>query len=375
MPKNFYKAVAVMIGYVIGVGMFGLPYVVAKAGLLVFFIFIIFFGSIQYLLHLIYANLIISTKEDHRLAGFAGIYFGKKGKHTAFAAKTIGNIGALLAYLIIIGIFLNELLGPVFGGSEFLYSTGVFIFGAIVVFFGISAIASVEFLMSALLLMVVVLIVIKGWGAVDYSGFKAFDWRYIFLPYGAMLMALDGNGSLPIVAKLLKRDPVAVKKVVGLGTLIPILVIIAFVVVVVGISGAGTTPDALVGVKAVLDDGVIFFSLIFGVLTMITSFILVAESVKETLWWDYKVKKSIAWAVAIFTPYVLFLIGLKNLTKVIGFAGGAAGGLSAIMLILIFRKIKGLPGHTPLFNFKIRDGFLYFLIGLFIIGIVYEIFF
>lgn len=375
MRKNYFQAIAVMVGYTIGVGMFGLPFLISKAGILTFFIFIILLGSVQYLLHLIYANLIIVSDGYHRLPGYAEIYLGKKGKIVVFIAKLVGSYGALIAYIIITGIFLNQLLGQYFGGSEFLYATLLFIIEAIIVLFGIKMIAKAELFMAALLLLVVLFITIKGWPAIQFSNYEMIDWKYFLLPYGAMLFAIDGGGSLPIVVKLLRKHKESVKNVVRIGTALPILVIIVFILVIIGISGTGTTPDGLVGIKNVLDDGVIFFSLIFGVLTMITSFLLVAESIKEMLWWDFKVNKYTAWALAVFLPYILYLIGIKNLTNVISFAGAIAGGLCAIMLILIFIKLKEAKGKLALFKYRPGKLILYFLISLFTAGIIYELYY
>ncbi|MFH1822668.1 MAG: aromatic amino acid transport family protein [Patescibacteria group bacterium] len=375
MPKNYFKAIAVLVGYVIGVGMFGLPFLVSRAGILSFFVFIILLGLAQYLLHLIYANVIVATKPYHRLPGYAGIYLGKKGKIIAFISKMIGNYGALLAYIIITGIFLNQLLSPIFGGSEFFYASLLFAIEAAIVFFGIGMIARAELIMTSLLLLVVILITWKGWGAINISSYHFVTWQNFLLPYGAMLFALDGGGSLPIVAKLLKRDKVSLRSIIKLGSIISILVITIFTLVIVGISGSQTSPDALSGVGLILNDGVIFFALIFGVLTMVTSFFGVAQSVKEVLWWDFKINKHAAWALAVFIPYGLYLLGLKNLIGVISIAGGVAGGLSAIILILIFRKMSKMKNKLALFKRPPSKAIIYFLISLFICGIIYEIFY
>jgi hypothetical protein len=179
---------------------------------------------------------------------------------------------------------------------------------------------------------------------------------------------------MPIVGKLLKKDPQLMKKAVRWGTFIPVAVTIAFTLVIVGISGAGTTPDALVGVRRVLDDGVVFFSLIFGVLTMTTSIILVSEAVKETLWWDYKVPQRLAWALAVLVPYMMFFFGLRDLTKVISLVGGTAGGLSALMLLVIFLKMKKRPGKLIIYKYIPANGLVYILISIFIIGFIYELY-
>ncbi|OGF27681.1 hypothetical protein A2303_00430 [Candidatus Falkowbacteria bacterium RIFOXYB2_FULL_47_14] len=371
--KNYYKAIAVMVGYIIGVGMFGLPFVVAKAGLLTFFGFLLFLGPIQYFLHLVYANIICVSGTSRRLPGYATEYLGKKYKIFVLIAKMTGNFGGLLAYIIITGIFLHELFSPYFGGSEFVYASVLFALEAVVVYFGIGMIAKVELVLTAFLLLMPALIAWKGWGEISAVNYSLLDWKYILLPYGVMLFSLDGNGSMPIISKLLDRDRKSIKSVIRIGTFLPVVVIIIFTLVIVGISGSATTEDALVGVKQVLNDGVVFFSLIFGVLTMITSFFGVSESVKEILNWDYGVGKKLSWAIAVFVPYLMYITGARNLVDVIGFVGSIGSGFCGIVLILIFRKLQKQEGKLVLFDRQPGNFITSFFILMFLGGIVYNL--
>ena len=370
---KLFQAVGVMVGYIIGVGMFGLPFVVARSGVWPFLLFILFFGAVQYFQHMIYANMVVVTKTFHRLPGYAELYLGRAGRNVLAVAKIGGNYGALLAYIIITGIFLNQLLNPIFGGSEFIYSSLLFLISAVIVFFGIKTIAKSELIMSTVLILVVAFIVWKGYGVVEMVNFKAINWTYLFLPFGATLMALDGNGAIPIVVKILNKDKKAIRTAVCLGTLIPIIITVVFTFVIVGISGANTTPDALVGIKRALNDGVILFSLLFGVLSMTISIILVSVAVKETLWWDFKVNKTLAWVFSVGVPYLMFIIGFKDLTEVISIAGGVAGALSAIMLILIFNQLKKMPGKLQLFKWNPPSFLLFLITMLFMVGMFYEL--
>ena len=373
MPKNYFKAVAVMVGYIIGVGMFGLPFLVSQTGILPFAVFAVIFGPVQYLLHLIYANIILVTKGYHRMPGHAYKYLGHKGKIVVFIAKMIGNYGALLAYIIITGIFLHQLLNPIFGGSEFMYATILFLIEALVIYFGIGIIARAELVMTILLLLVVAIIGWKGWGVLDTSNYSFVHWRYFLLPYGAILFSFDGSGSLPIVAKLLHKNASAMKSVVRVGTILSIVVVIGFTLIIVGMSGALTTPDALVGMSQVIGDGVILLALVFGLLTMITSFFGVAESVRETLSWDFNVNRKLAWVLAVFGPYLLYLFGFKNLIEVISLAGAVAGGLCAIIMIIIFKRLQKM-NKLILFKYQPSTALASILITMFISGIFYEIY-
>ena len=373
MPKNFYKALAVLVGYIIGVGMFGLPFLASRSGIGTVVFFVITLGLVQHFLHLIYANVILVTKEYHQLPGYAGLYLGPAGKRVSGAAKVVGDFGALLAYIIITGIFLHHLLSPYFGGSEFMYASTLFALQAIVVFFGLGVLARVELVMSALLILIVGLLAMKGLGLVELGNYQAIDWRYLLLPYGATLFALDGNGAIPIIVRLLRRHQAGVRNVIRLGFIIPVTIIIVFTFVVVGISGAATTPDALTGLRSSFENGVVTLALVFGILTMITSFLGVSESSLEMLCRDFRLPARWGWALVAFVPYGMYALGFKNLIDVISFAGAVAGGLSAIILIMIFMKLEKKKGKIVIFRHPPKRAVAFVLIFLFLCGIIYEI--
>ncbi len=372
--RDLIHSIAVMVGYIIGVGMFGLPYLTARAGLVSFFVWLGLLGAMQYFFHLLYGNIITETKEFHRMPGYAGIYLGAKGKYISFAAKMLGSFGALLAYIILAGQFAYELLAPIFGGSVFLYASVIFFFEALVVFWGVKFICRTEIFMTLLLLLVVLLIALSGWDKIELANYQWLDWRLFFLPYGAMLFAVDGSGSIPIIAQVLKRNVPAMKKAIQIGTLIPVIVIAAFVLTVVGVSGAATSQDALAGLGGFLGPGVIKLALSFGVLSIITSFFVVAESVKETLWWDFKLNKYLAWALAVFLPYILFIFGMNNFISVVSFVGAIAGSISAIILIFVFFRLEKRQQQLAFFQRRPPTALLLAFALLFLVGMVLTIF-
>jgi len=371
--KKYWQSVAVMMGYIIGVGMFGLPFITSKTGVVLFFFYLFFLGLIQYFVHLVYANMIIATKEYHRLPGYVNIYLGRAGKHLVFVSKLLGNYGALLAYIIISGIFLYELLGDSFGGTPFIYASLIFFLEAIIVLFGMKLIAKVELYMSVLLFLVVFIIAFKSLSFSSFSNFQIFNWRYLFLPYGVMLVALDGSSTLPMVAKIINRHPEKFKSIIRTSMSLAILVIVIFVLSIIGISGNETSQDALSGIKPIINHGVIRFALTFGLFSMLTSVLGVAESLRETFIWDYKINRRLSWFLAVAIPYVLYCIGLDSLIIVIGLSGSLAGGFSAIMLIFAFMHMRAQKHNLSMFKHAVSDNFFYFIIFLFVSGIGYTL--
>lgn len=372
--KNYYQAIAVLIGQIVGVGIFGMPFLFAKAGLLSLLFFIVFIGLVQYFIHLVYANLVLATPTYHQLPGYTEMYLGRRAKNFIFVTNLIGNYCALLAYTIVSSAFLCQLLSPVLGGSEFIYAVVIFSIEAAIVFFGVHFLARVELVMAFLLVFIVSLIAWRSFDFIQVSNYITVNWKYFLIPYGAMLFTLDGTPVIPFIVELLDKNKDDVKKVVRIGTLIPTVITAIFSLVIIGISGANITPDALIGIKSVLRDGVVVLSLVFGVLCIFTSFIGSAQSLRKIYHWDYKINKHLAWFFTMSIPFLLYLAGINDFINVISFAGAVSGGISAIVLITIVSKINNDVDKIAIFKRRLPSFFLYTLITMFTAGILYEIF-
>jgi len=375
--KKYFHAIATLVGTIIGVGMFAIPFVISKAGIILLFIYLPILGLVQHFLNKLYAEIILSTKKKHRLPGYAEKYIGKKGKILTLIIVTLGNYGALLAYIIVGGIFLHELLNPMLGGNIFIYTTALFILEALIVLFGLRLITSIELIMTGLLVLVVCLITWRGWGYINISNFTIApsirDWSNIFLPYGPIFFAVGGSTAIPEICKLLAHKKENIKSVLAWGTFIAVVTMIVFVTTIIGITGINTSPDTLVGLHSVLSDGVIIFALIFGLLSIITSFLVIAQSVREVFWWDFGIKKNTAWFLACFVPFFLYLAGIENLTKVISLSGAIIGGLAGIVLIWLVFRVKKKREQVSIINNRLSKTLAYILSSLFILGLVYEI--
>ena len=97
LSKNYFYAIATMIGAVIGAGIFTLPYVAQKSGVIPFLSYVVFLGSIQFYISMLYAEIILSTKEKHRIPGYVEKYFNKKFKNISLVIVMLSkNLKILL---------------------------------------------------------------------------------------------------------------------------------------------------------------------------------------------------------------------------------------------------------------------------------------
>lgn len=368
--RSYFFGIAILVGTIIGVGMFSLPLITYKAGVGAFLFFIILFGCLQCYIHLLFIEIALRTKNVYRLPGYAGVYLGRKEKIFTAIVDLIGNYGALLAYIIIGGIFIFDLLGPYLGGDIFVYSLILFSIQALAVLIGLRMVASLELILSIILLIVVCLISVKGWSSIQLSNFTLFKISDIFLPYGAVLFAISGISAIPILRKLFIGKEHQLKAVVKWGTFIPVVVMIIFTLSVVGITGSATTSDTLTGLGNTLSDGIIFFALIFGVLTITTSFLVMSEATREIYAWDFKINRFSSWVFAVFPPFILFVLGWQDLTKVVSLSGGILGSLLVTFIIWINFTAKKKKTLKPYFSIPLPRWLAYVLSFVFVVGAI-----
>ncbi len=114
MAKGFFNQLilpaALLSATIIGAGIFALPFVFQKAGLIAGLFYLLIFSAVFVLIHLRYADIISKTAENHRFAGYAETYLGKSGKWLAILMTIVGMIFTLTVYLILSKSFIAILL-------------------------------------------------------------------------------------------------------------------------------------------------------------------------------------------------------------------------------------------------------------------------
>ncbi len=373
MNKNFLYATAALIGTIVGAGIFGIPFVVARSGFLIGAIFLLVLTGVMLLIHLIYGEIVCRTKEKHRLVGYAEYYLGKWGKRIAAFVLVFGLYGALLVYIIISGEFLSTLFTPIFGGSSFIYSLIFFVIGAVVIFKDLILVKRLELIMTLFLILVIFIIFFAGLPHIDISNLKTVNLKYFFLPYGIIFWALSGLAAIPEIKEALEIDGKKYKKVIILGTLVPAILYFLFMFVVVGVTGKTTSPEAIKGLVGTLGNSIIFLGAFFGFLAAMTSFFVLGLVLKKVFWYDYKINRILSWSLACSVPLVCFLLGLREFIPIIGFLGMILGAVEGTITTLIYLKAKKLGNREPEYSLKIPKVIICALIGIFVLGLVYQI--
>jgi amino acid permease len=363
---EFLKALAVFAGTIIGVGIFGLPYVALKSGFFVVAIYFILVAILAIIVQILLGEMACDTHKIARIPGYAEEYIGPKAKKISFVISSLGLIGALLAYLVLGGAFLGSLLKPVLGGANLIYVLLFFAAGATLIFARVKNIARFELIMFVAFIIILFIFIYRGFPHIDYQNFFTFNPKLVTFPYGIILFSLWGIALVPEVKEIVERNRPCLRGVIAAGVIISALCYLLFVCVFLGVSGKSTTPDAMTGFANSLGDGVRTLGYIFGLITTFTSFIALGMTLKKIFWLDFRIPRNTSWALACFVPLGLYFCGFKNFIDIIGLTGALMLGLEAIMVIFIYKSFLQKRFHQK------APWWLYLLIVFFVAGMVLQ---
>ncbi len=371
-------ATATLVGTIVGAGILAIPYVVAQSGFLFGFIITIVLGLSFLLLNLMTGEIILRTKEQHQLTGYAEKYLGAWGKRLMMFSMVFSIYGALTAYLIGEG----ETLKAIFKwGNPLYYSIIFFVIAFIIIYKGIKATGKAELFLIGILLTIVIAIGIVSYQDIDGQNLTTINLAKFFAPYGVILFALMGMPAVPEMQEVLENEKQKMKKAIVIGSIIPIILYILFALIVVGIIGLENfevlEPNQRIATIALS----IYSSPLFGmlanfiaVLSMFTSFLTLGIAMIEMYEFDYSFSKPLALLLTFIIPLIITLLKLSTFIAVIAITGAVAGGLQGIIIIFTFWKAKLLGERMPEFSLKPHKVLGVVLIVLFGIGVALELY-
>ena len=361
------KAVSVFVGTVIGAGIFGIPYIVNKSGMVPGFFYFLILGGVVLLIHLFFGEAFLRTKESCRLPGLAQKYLGSWGKILVMISVVSGLIGALLAYLILSGDFLKILFSPFSDLSAIQLAAIFWVVMSYLIFRGIKLIASIELLTNLIFFSANAAILFFILPKLDLSKMSG-----IFLPFGVILFSLVGWSAIPEIADFFKTSPEKrkIKRTIILSTALVVPFYLVFVLAVLGAVGGNISQDTLSSLAPFLGPKIIFLAVLAALVTLADSILVLGLHLKNTFVYDLKLSKRLATAIACGVPFLLFLMGFRDFIGTIGFVGTVVGVIEGVAIILIFKRAKRLGNREPEYSFKAPSLLLYLLIAALILGAV-----
>ncbi len=371
------EAVSTLVGTVIGAGVLGIPYLIAKAGILNGIILIVLLGAALTILYLYYGEIVLRTKKLHHLSGYADKYLGKWGKLVATVSFIISMYGALVAYLFGSGAALSS----IFGGASMLYSLGFMAVCAGLIYIGIKAVERSEPVLMMVIIVLIITICTLNFGKIHPENLTGFRLDTLLIPYGVIMFALFGANAIPEMKEELAGHEKNLGKCIILGMLIPVIIYILFSTVVVGVVGAGgfealdqDSRIASIALVQYVGPHMAVLGNLFAVFAITTSFLSVGLSLKEMFMFDFGLNPKQAMFLTFLPPLVPFLFRLTSFIDVLEIMGIAVGGITAFLIVLMFWNAKKEGERKPEYSLSPNPAIGLFLLGLVLLGTIYSLF-
>lgn len=379
-----FEAIAVLVGTIIGAGVFVLPYVSVQSGMLLTLGWLAAVSFIIIFLHLSFGEIILRTKEKFCLPGYIGYYLNPVAKKFILLVTFIFFSFSLLVYLLLGSQFLETVLSVFFPENTF--SLGLLVFSlwlclSLVILTNGKKLSRINFYLSFILLCLFFIIALLAQPYFKINNLNLFrldnsQWGWL-IPYGVFFFGLNGLVAIPEAIKVLEKKQISknkVKQVIILGTLIPLFCYLLFIIIVAGVSGSSTTIDAILGLKNILGNGIILLGACLGFLAVVTSYLIFGSYIKDSFISDFKWTPFISYFLVIAGPIFIYLLQLEDLVKLISFLGGMLGGFEGMMVLLVLQKAKKQGDLEPPYKMPLNKIFLIILILAFIIGAICQTF-
>ena len=370
--KNL-EAIAILIGTIIGAGIFALPYAVMKSGFIVGLGYFIFCGTVTLIMHLIYGEIVLRTKGTQRIVGYGGFYLGKSGKALLLTSALVGMLFSRVVYLILASGFLAAVFGNI--GNNLVYvliSWSILSLGIILDW---KKLAFLELLVIVLLLMTVVIITLSSFSYFKLENIPLLNLKNFFLPWGIIFFAVGGASAIPELREILGDKTKNIKKIIIIGTLIPIIFYIIFTIGIIGATGLKTTPDAIGALKTIVSHNIIDLAAVLGLLCVATSYLSMGIVLKKIFIYDLKVNRILSSAFVCLMPLLLYLLSFNNFIKIISFLGLWLGAVEGMLLLAMHRRAKIAGDRQPEYSLRLPS-IVYWIIGtIFIVGPILSIIF
>ncbi len=377
MYRTFLLPTGLLAGTIIGAGIFAIPYVFSKAGVGLGFFYLALGGVAYTLVHLMYADVIMRTRGDHRFPGYAGLYLGRPGFLLAFWIGVMEMVLVMTIYLILSQSF-GKLLAPGLGGMNevFLF----WVLGSLAIFASLERMTVLETVIAVGILLII--LTIFGLGIVNIENVSRINWQpnwsLLFLPLAPVLFSLSGRVAIPALVKYTTsfkngRMLAAVRRAIVWGTSVPVIVYALFAIGILGLSSA-VTEDAITGLVGAAPQWLLVAIGILGLFTLWSSYIIVGYDVNSILTRDFKLGQSVRLLTVVVAPLALFIFGLRSFLVLVSFAGGIFLALEGLLIIAMWFRANNVLKSSSLLMRGISPILIWITVLVFLAALGYQVF-
>lgn len=332
-PRSFIPAFLTLIGTIIGAGVFGVPAVLQRTGIVAGSVIFWIVALLLLATHLLFAEIISRDAVRRRLPGYAGHILGSWAEKAGVITHSMQLIGANLAYLILGGGFLAVIAGRFGIYDGFLFWQILFwVGGVITVMSGLRLLAEIEADMTWMLLAVMIIMIILAAPHVNLEGARASDWTQAHTALGVFLFALSGFTVIPEVYEISGKSMRRTRIAIVLASLISALLTWGFGMSIY-LAGKNLDLSTPASLSVLFPSGVWWILPLFGFLAVATSFITSAFDLQAMYVYDLKLRRWLSLALTMGVPLVLLFVTSRDFIGTIDTAGALFGSANGLLVV------------------------------------------
>lgn len=367
--RNFLSATSLLVGTIIGAGVFALPSAAARSGLPVALGWLVFLAFAVTLIHVMYGDVVLKTPERHRLPGYARLYLGIWGWRLAKGGVFLGTLGSLAIYVMLLGMFSRRLFPWDIPEAAWAF-VGWLVLTAVIVL-GLKTVARVEFVLSFALIGFLALISAKTLPGSSFPFVTSIgSLEEFFLPYGAFFFALSGLVAVPEARDVFTGAAPRFRRAIVAGTLIPAVLYGVLVVAFVGAFGPQARGDLI---DLVFRFGALWGNAMvgFGILAVATSYLTVGAYLIDALRYDFRVGKRVG-SLLLLIPLAPAVLGAVDFIELVAVVGAVMGLADGALVMLVWLRMCAQGDRDSAWTRRIAPKLAYAMIGVFILGALFE---
>ncbi|MFA4827441.1 MAG: hypothetical protein WC596_04310 [Candidatus Shapirobacteria bacterium] len=335
MNSLFLRAVFLQYSEIVGAGIFVLPILFANNNPLMTIGYLFLMAVFVYLINYLYITVILKTKGDHQLAGYAHLYLGPIGKIIALLSLCLLGLGALAIYIQLGSQFFSTIIPNVSVSlSKIIFVFLISLFHLLLQKFAKSRI---HFL-SLIYLLITVFIAVYS---LNYSPIN-FQNPIDSSIFGTLIFSLTGFAILPEVEETLRHTQnksLHLKTASLLGVLLAVVTYALFSFSVIRIAGPNLTENALTSLGQV-PPLIIILLCLFGFFATFKASLNFLNIFKEILYRDLKITKNKSFIFSTAIVIIPYLLTAIPILSVISFTGEITLTLVAILIVGIFLRLS-----------------------------------
>lgn len=360
--RNLIVPAGLLSALIIGAGMFSLPAVFERAGILTGFFYLAAFTLVFSAVHLMYAEIIEKTAGDHRFAGYAKIYLGRPGFVFSILITFFTILTVLIVYLVLSASFIRLLFPSISGVSAALI---FWLAGTVAALSGVKRMAGPEFFIFLAMALIIFSVFVYGifFGEPSRIALASFNPKFVLLPFGPVFFSLAGRAAISSIREYFKKNRLDKRNLapaIVLGTVAPAILYSLFILGILMVSRGAISADAVSGLAGSRFLGAALG--ILGLFSLWTSYVFLAMEFKGILNLDFRFSRLAAGLSAALLPILFYLSGVRDFLLLIAVAGGIFGVIESALVVLMWQRARK------------KASLCFLLLPLFALGLLYEMF-